>query len=94
MDTITASYKAQFDDIIASLHSDLDVRASQLFQLHVSELNKVASNLASGSTLQNRSAPCPDVPVPQRNNPGLNLTIEQRVENQISAPGFDRGMCR
>ena len=88
----TTSFKVKFDQIIDSLHHDLDVRAQELFQLHVSELEKVASDLASGSANQNRPADNPrmttgpEVAVSQESNSGVRPMIGQQMEDNISAP--------
>ena len=91
----TTSFKVKFDQIIGSLHHDLDVRAQELFQLHVAELEKVASDLASGSANQNRPADnlrLTTGPVPQESNHGVHPIIGQRVENRFSSPGLGQGM--
>ena len=97
MEPTTTSFKVKFDQIIGSLHHDLDVRAQELFQLHVSEFEKVASDLASGSVNQNRPADNPRMTtdpegaVSQASNSGVHPIIRQRVEDLISAPGQGMG---
>ena len=97
MEPTTTSFKVKFDQIIYSLHHDLDVRAQELFQLHVYELEKIVSDLASGSANQNRPADNPrmttgpEVSVPQESNSGVHPIIRQRVEDHISAPGQGMG---
>ena len=97
MESTISSFEVKFKQVVKSMHRDLDIRADELFQLHVAELKKLASGLLNPTTYLTSGSPARNRPVdstrvtnraddclPPHGTPELHPPIGQPLENLAS----------